>query len=79
MQWIWNLPFLIPGFFLKYLFFCRKGMGKIYLRGLRNGLKRLASPAGRAHKVPFRPRHLGNYLAIQGQLYLNLIRFLKKY
>lgn len=79
MQWIWNLPFLIPGFFLKYLFFCRKGMGKIYLRGLRTGLRRLTSPAGRAHKVPFCPQHLGNYLAIQGQLYLNLIRFLKKY
>lgn len=79
VQLIWNLPFLIPGFFLKYLFFLKKGMGKIYLKGLRTGLKRLVSPAGRAHRVPFEPRHLRNYLAIQGQLYLNLLRFLKKY
>lgn len=79
LQWIWNLPFLIPGFLAKFLFFCKKGMGKIYLKGLGKGLTRLFSQKGKAHKVPFSPGHLGNYLAIQGQLYLNLFRFLKKY
>lgn len=79
LQWIWNLPFLIPGFLIKYLFFCRKGLGKIYLQGLRAGFQKLRSPAGKARKIPFSPKRLGRYLAIQGQLYWNLFRFLKKY
>lgn len=79
LQWLWNLPFLILGFLAKFLFFCKKGMGKIYLKGMRKGFKRLFSQAGRARKVPFRAENLGNYIAIQGQLYLNTLRFLKKY
>lgn len=78
LQWIINLPFFLPGFFLKFLFFCRKGMGILYLKGLSDGFRKLFSGEGRAHKVPFRFRNLGNYFAIQGQLYLNLIRILKK-
>lgn len=79
LQWLWNLPFLFLGFLAKFLFFCKKGMGRIYLKGLGKGFKRLFSQAGRARKVPFRMKHLGNYFAIQGQLYLNTLRFLKKY
>lgn len=26
LQLIWNLPFLLPGFFIKFLFFCKKRM-----------------------------------------------------
>ncbi len=78
LQWIWNLPFLVPGFLAKFVFFCGKRMGKIYLKGFAKGFKRLFSREGKALKVPFRMRHLWNYLAIQGQLYLNLFRFLKK-
>ncbi len=79
LQWLWNLPFLLPGFLAKFVFFCQKGMGRVYLRGLRRGFTRLFTAAGRAHKVRFRVKHLGNYLAIQCQLYLNVFRFLKKY
>lgn len=78
LQWIWNLPFLLPGFLGKFVFFCRKRMGKTYLKGFAKGFKRLFSREGRAHKVPFQLRHFKNYLAIQGQLYLNLFRILKK-
>lgn len=78
LQWIWNLPFLLVGFLAKYVFFCRKGMGKAYLKGFGQGLRRLLTPAGRAHKVRFQMRNLGNYLAIQWQLYINVLRFLKK-
>lgn len=78
LQWIWNLPFLVPGFLAKFVFFSGKRMGKIYLKGFAKGFKRLFSREGKALKVPFRMRHLWNYLAIQGQLYLNLFRFLKK-
>jgi len=78
LQWIWNLPFLLLGFFLKFLFFCKKRMGILYLKGLWAGLKRCVSKEGRSKKVPFSIKHLPYYLRIQLQLYANTIRILKK-
>ena len=78
LQWMLNLPFLLLGFLVKFLFFCRKGMGRLYLKGLADGFKKLFSGEGRARKVHFRFSRLGSYFAIQGQLYLNLVRILKK-
>lgn len=79
LQWLWNLPFLFFGFLAKFVFFCQKGMGRVYLRGFWLGFSRLFTDLGRAHKVRFHVKYLGNYLAIQWQLYLNVFRFLKKY
>ncbi len=79
LQLVWNLPFLIAGFLLKYLFFVKKRMGICYLRGLKKGLRRSFSAAGKAHKIYFRPQNLKNYFSIQWQLYANTLRFLKKY
>lgn len=78
LQWIWNLPFLFMGFLVKFVFFCGKGMGKVYISGFGRGLFRLLTSAGRVHKVRFQMKHLRNYFAIQGQLYINVFRFLKK-
>ena len=77
-QKLLNLPFLVIGFFVKFLFFCRKGMGGLYLHGILQGLKKLYSGEGRKKRIPFCPENFRSYLAIQGQLYLNLVRFLKK-
>lgn len=79
LQWIWNLPFLLVGFCIKFLFFCRKKMGKIYLKGLWDGLQKSLSPTGRNAKIGFKISRLGRYFALQGQLYMNLVLFLKKY
>ncbi len=78
LQWVINIPFLLAGFFLKFLFFCKKKMGILYLQGLWKGLKRSVSKEGRSHKVPFRWQNLGNYFAIQIQLYVNTLRIIKK-
>ncbi len=78
LQWIWNFPFLATGFFLKFLFFHRKGMGRLYMKGLAEGLKKLNSLEGRKSKIRFQWGHLGAYISIQGQLYANTLRFLKK-
>lgn len=78
LQLILNLPFLLLGFLVKFLFFCKKRMGMLYLKGLVQGLKRCFSAAGRRNKVPFRLSRLGNYLSIQAQLYLNTLRILMK-
>ncbi len=79
LQLVWNLPFLMMGFLLKYLFFVKKRMGTCYLRGLAKGLKRCLSSEGKAHKVSFRRQNLTYYFSIQWQLYANTLRFLKKY
>ncbi len=78
LQWLWNMPFLCVGFFIKFLFFCKKGMGLLYLKGLRQGLRRCLSRQGRIHKVKFRLKHLKNYFAIQIQLYVKLVRIIMK-
>ncbi len=78
LQIFWNLAFLILGFFIKWIFFCRKHMGAIYLRGLVSGVRRCLSREGRSHKVKFSMGDLGHYLAIQWQLYVNLFRFVRK-
>lgn len=78
LQWIWNLPFLFVGFLLKFLFFTRKKMGILYVKGLMTGLQRCFSREGRSHKVPFRFAHMGNYIRIQIQLYVNVVRSIMK-
>ncbi len=77
-QLIVNLPFLFVGFAVKALFFWHKGMGLLYLRGLKKGLRLALSEEGRRHKVPFSMRHFKNYLAIQWALYVNTIKFLTR-
>lgn len=78
LQWIWNLPFLLPGFLVKFLFFCGKGMGKCYLEGLEEGFRKACSREGRSRKIHFAWGRLRCYLALQGRLYLNVLRLLKK-
>lgn len=77
-QWILNLPFFLLGFGIKFLFFCKKRMGKLYLKGLLNGLKRSVGPVGKQTKIRFQWSHLWNYVKIQWQLYLNIFRILMK-
>lgn len=78
LQFLINFPFLFFGFFVKALFFWKKGMGVLYLRGLKKGLGLVLSEEGRRHKVPFSIKHFKNYLAIQWALYVNTIKFLTK-
>ena len=78
LQCILNLPFFLLGFGIKFLFFCKKRMGKLYLKGLAAGLKRSVGTTGKQHKVPFRWHHLWNYVKIQWQLYFNVFRILMK-
>lgn len=78
LQWLLNLPFFCVGFTVKLLFFCKKGMGAVYLKGLGRGLRRCLGRYGRSRRVKFRLKHLKNYLAIQIQLYANTVRIIMK-
>ena len=74
-QILLNLPLLAAGFLVKYLFFCRKGLGKIYRKGIRDG----AAMAVRDRKRGHRPPENGAYLKIQLQLWKNLFRLMRRF
>lgn len=74
LQILLNLPFLIPGFCVKTLFFAKKGMGQVYVKGLKEGVKLSLSEEGKKNKVRFRPECIGNYVKIQTELWVNLLR-----
>lgn len=78
IQKLLNLPFLLAGFFIKYLFFSRKGFGKVYLKGLVQGAEKCCSPEGRKKKVVYRSENFYHYLRIQAELLKNLIFMLKE-
>lgn len=73
-QIVINLPFLLAGYLIKALYFTLKGMGGSYIQGLLQGWKLCCSGEGRSHKVRFRARNLRNYMWIQGQLWMNMLR-----
>lgn len=78
LQLLLNLPFLLLGCVVKFLFFTRKKMGKLYLQGLADGCKLAFSPEGRSKRVRFRGKNTWNYLRIQGLLYWNTLKILMK-
>lgn len=77
LQLLLNMPLLIPGFLIKFIFFCRKKMGMLYLKGLCEGLRKGLDEAGRNNRITFKARNLPNYIVIQLELYLNIFRLMK--
>lgn len=78
LQLIINLPFLLSGFLIKFLYFCKKGFGREYLKGLAGGFRKSAGPEGRKAKIRFRWGNLGHYFRIQWQLYAGVIQIIMK-
>lgn len=74
LQVILNLPFLLAGYLCKFTFFSKKGLGGAYRKGLLEGIKLSLSEAGKKAKVHFKWQYFANYLWIQGQLWVNLLR-----
>lgn len=70
LQIVINLPFFIIGFGVKALFFIFKGYGREYLSGMKRGY--LMCVQGR--KFPFSARFMKNYVRIQLELWLNMVR-----
>lgn len=70
LQILLNLPFLLVGFLIKTVFFMRKGFGKTYVRGLRKGLHMSIN----SKKVKFKTKNFANYVSIQLELWINIIR-----
>ncbi len=74
LQQILNLPFLMLGFGIKIIFFILKGYGGTYIKGIFRGISMGYDREGRSKHVRFRFRNLGNYAAIQLQLWINILR-----
>lgn len=74
LQFLINFPILLAGFLIKFLFFAKKGYGKVYIKGLLKGFHLSFSKAGRTHKTAFHVKYMKNYLTIQLQLWWNIIR-----
>ena len=70
LQILLNLPLLAAGFFIKTLFFGRKGYFREYVTGLGKG----AALCRRERKFPFRRKNLKNYVRIQWELWINIFR-----
>lgn len=72
LQFLFNLPFLLAGFLIKFLFFVKKKMGRLYLRGLADGVRMSVEKEGRARKTGFQFRRLVHYLNIEWRLFQGL-------
>ena len=67
-----NMLFLLIGFSIKYIFFQRKGHGKDYINGLKEGFNSLNS----VEKIEYSNGRLSNYLSIEWLLIRNIMRSL---
>ena len=74
LQMLLNSPFLILGHGVKYLFFLKKGLGKDYVQGVKEGF----ALCKREKKVRFLWKNVPNYCKIQLELWLNMARRLKR-
>ena len=72
LQIIINLPFLVVGFLVKTVFFTKKGLGSVYIKGLKQGFRMCLDENNKNHKVKFKKKHFKNYLNIQWLLWKNL-------
>lgn len=73
LQQLLNLPFLILGYFIKWLFFVRKGLGRNYACGVFEGIRRNWSKEAGKNKVKFRWKHFLHYVSIQFELWINIV------
>ena len=72
-QLILNFIPLALGWLVKSIFFMKIGFGKDYREGLKEGFQTLS----RQKKVPFRLRHLGNYIKIELELIAHTFAYAK--
>lgn len=72
-QKIFNILWLVAGFSIKYLFFKKKGYGKIYKEGLKEGLDN----RDKISKIKFDSKNTKNYFKIEYELIKNTFNLLR--
>lgn len=76
-QILLNSPLLAVGFFVKYLFFLKKGLGGIYVQGCLEGIRLSRTPEGKEKRKRLKTVGLKQILRIQGKLWRNTLRRLR--
>lgn len=70
LQRLLNLPFFIIGFFTKTVFFYKKGLGSVYVKGLWKGMTQPLN----GKKVSFQMAHGKYYVKLQWELWVNMFK-----
>lgn len=73
LQLILNFLPLFLGYVVKYLFFLKKGWGKDYKDGVKEGIATMKAQK----KVPFHFKHLTNYIVIEVELLIHTFGYAK--
>lgn len=73
LQLIINLPALFAGYVVKWLFFVKKGFGRVYFKGVCDGI---ATCRRNCKKVPFFTKHTWNYVKIEMELIYGLFLYM---
>lgn len=71
-QLLLNFIFLVIGYFIKYLFFIRKGHGNDYIGGLKEGITSL----DRINKIKYKNERFTNYVRIEWLLIKNSLKYI---
>lgn len=74
LQQLLNLPFILAGILVKFLYFCKKGLGKDYLSGLMAGIRLCFTKEAGRHRVHFQAKNMRYYICIQWELWRNMFR-----
>lgn len=70
LQRFLNLPFFMIGFLVKTVFFYKKGLGTVYVKGLWKGM---TQPL-KGKKVSFQITHWKYYVRLQWELWVNMLK-----
>ena len=74
LQRLLNLPFIIAGIMVKFLYFSKKGLGTAYLHGILAGIRFCNTKEAGRRRVRFRKKNTCYYIRIQWELWRNLFR-----
>lgn len=72
IQLIINLPFILLGFFIKWIFFYIKGFGSEYIIGIKEGIKNL----NKIEKIVVKRKNIKNYVKIELDIILNTFKYI---
>ena len=73
-QLLLNLPAILCGLFVKWVFFTARGFGGVYWKGFLEGIRTL--PKVRCHKVRFRAGRLPAYISLEFRMIADTFSYL---
>ena len=76
IQIVINLPALLVGYFVKWLFFVKKGFGRVYFKGIIDGIRTCRK---KCKKIPFEFKNFGNYVKIEFELIYGMFLYVYEF